>query len=52
MVMETVQWSIQNKISRSRKSENSNSRGRKIDLYQESRIMEKQNCQSRVTEKV
>ena len=32
---------IQNKISRSRKSPNSNSRGRKMDLYQESRITEK-----------
>ena len=32
---------IENKISRSRKSQNSNSRGRKIDLHQKSRIMEK-----------
>ena len=32
---------IQNKISRSRKSQNSNSRGRKMDLYQESQITEK-----------
>ena len=31
---------IQNKISRSRKSQNSNSRGHKLDLYQESRITE------------
>ena len=32
---------IQNKISRWRKSQNSNSRGRKIGLYQELRITEK-----------
>ena len=32
---------IQNKISRSRKSQISNSHGRKMDLYKESRITEK-----------
>ena len=30
-------WKIQNKISHSQESQNSNSRGHKLDLYQESR---------------